>query len=78
MYAPLWTTATTTGIANHVIDAFGQNIDGVSIVIGIAVAVPALFLIAELIKGLIVEDRKDRNAITRADSAIAETKSLLK
>ena len=47
-------TGTTTEMVANVISAFGQNIDAVAVIVGIAVAVPLLFVVARLVKGLIV------------------------
>lgn len=41
-------------MVGNVISAFGQNIDAVGVVVGIAVAIPLLFVVARLVKGLIV------------------------
>lgn len=47
-------SATSSAMVGNVISAFGQNIDAVGVVVGIAVAIPLLFVVARLVKGLIV------------------------
>jgi hypothetical protein len=53
-------------MVNLTIAAFGQNIDAVGIVIGLAVAVPLIFIIAEEVKKLFVGAEERREGRRRA------------